>query len=137
LTRAFSTRKSTRAFTLIEVMIAMAVFFVVVFSILNVVVQSLGQARSLQKRHADPGMIAAMLTLTNCMEEASDSGDFADLGELYANQHWMWESAEVGSNMLWRVRIAVFEKLPNGREAVEEMEVEFAKPGCTGAGMRR
>lgn len=122
------------AFTLMEVMIAMAIFFTVVFAILNVVVQSLGAARSLQKRHADAGMLAAELSLTNCLEEGYDTGDFEDL---FPDQHWAREVREIGSNGLWEVRFAVFEKMPNGKESVEEMTVWFAKPSCGGMGMRR
>ena len=63
-------------FSLLEVMIAMFVFFIVVFSVLGMVVQSLGAARSLQQQQADCGMVASMLSLSNTLEESFDSGDF-------------------------------------------------------------
>lgn len=127
--------RAPRAFTLLEVMIAMAVFFIVVFAILGVVVQSLGAARSLQKRHADPSMVAAQLSLTNCLEEGSMTGDFEDL---YPDQTWEYVVSPLGTNnMLWVVDFFVYEKMKSGKQSVETMQVLFARPACSGAGVRR
>jgi hypothetical protein len=93
-------------FSLLEVMIAMAVFFIVVFAILGIVVQSLGAARALQQQHADCGMVASFWSLSNIVEEGSYSGDLDDIVPGYA-----WE-AEVpeppGSNGLYLINIRVF-----------------------------
>ena len=57
------------AFTLLEVMIAVAIFFMATFSILALVSRCLAQARSLQPMQVDANMVAAELSLTNKLEE--------------------------------------------------------------------
>jgi prepilin-type N-terminal cleavage/methylation domain-containing protein len=144
---ASGVRRSTlvfrqHAFTLLEVMIAMAVFFIVVFAILNVVVQSLGAARALQKRHADCSIVAAVLTLTNCLDECSASGTFADifpdLDNVYPDQSWEYVVTPWGTNEnLWIVDIAVIEKMRSGKPSVETMQILLQRPKCSGVGVRR
>ena len=113
-------------FSLLEVMIAMAVFFIVVFAVLGMVVQSLGAARALQRQHADCGMVASMLSLSNTLEEGFDSGDFENL---VADYRWERTITEVGSNGFFQVDIAVFQKNPRGKEVSETMSVLMYKPG--------
>ena len=131
------------AFTLLEVMIAMAVFFIVVFAILNVVVQSLGAARALQKRHADCSIVASVLTLTNCLDEGTASGTFGDifpdLDDVYPDQHWEYDVAPWGTNEnLWVVSIYVYERTKNQKTpSVETMRIMLNRPKCSGIGVRR
>jgi hypothetical protein len=129
---ALCERKRGEGFTLLEVMIAMAVFFIVVFAILGVVVQSLGAARSLQVHRPDAGMLAGMLTLSNCCDEGFEAGDFEDV---FPNHRWERQITEVGTNTgaltLWRVDFAVFERTPSRKEVAEYMSVLMAKPPCT------
>src|SRR5689334_18596540 len=66
------------AFTLLEVMIAMGIFFMAVFTILALVSSSLRNARALQETEVDPSMLAAQLSLTNRLVEGEQSGDFGD-----------------------------------------------------------
>ena len=120
-------------FTLLEVMIAMAVFFIVVFAVLGMVVQSLGAARNLQLRHADAGMLAAELSLTNALEEGCESGDF---GELYPDYQWERCQEEAATNGLYRVTFVVIRKNASGKAVSEEMTVLMYKPGNP-AGFRR
>jgi len=128
-------RRHLRAFTLLEVMIAMTIFFIVVFAVLNVVVQSLGAARALQRPRVDASILAGQLSLTNCLEEGYETGDFEDM---FPNHRWERAITPVGTNdMLWQVDFAVFEKTKGGKENVETMQVLMAKPACTGAGVRR
>ena len=69
-----------------EVLIAIGIFFMVAFAILEMVVTGLGAARALQVRHADVGMLAAELAATNnILEEGVTSGDF---GEFYPHARW-------------------------------------------------
>ena len=80
--------RATRAFTLIEVMIACGIFFMATFAILALVAGTLRNARSLQRGEVDAGMAAAQAyqTLkTNRMESGSTSGDF---GETYRDFTW-------------------------------------------------
>jgi Tfp pilus assembly protein PilV len=58
-----------RAFTILEVMIALSIFFMCVFAILGLVTRSLNQARNLQPFEIDPLSAIAELTLTNRFEE--------------------------------------------------------------------
>src|SRR6185503_18357 len=93
-------------FSLLEVMIAMAVFFIVVFAILGIVVQSVGAARALQQQQADCGIVASFWSLSNIVEEGYYSGD---LHEVVAGYSWEAEVPEPpGSNGLWLINIKVF-----------------------------
>ena len=127
-----SLRRAIQGFTLIEVMIAMFVFFIVVFAILGVVVQSLGAARALQVDRPPAGMVAGMLTLSNCCDEGVDGGDFEDV---FPNHRWERQFMEVGTNAgglsLWQVDIAVFEKTPSKKEVAETLSMIMARPPCT------
>lgn len=59
------------AFTILEVMIAVAIFFACVFGILALVSQSLKGARSLRPVSIDARSAIALLSLTNRLEEGS------------------------------------------------------------------
>ena len=114
-------------FTLLEVMIAMAVFFIVVFAVLGMVVQSLGAARALQVQHPNAGMLAAMLSRSNTLEEGYDSGDFE---EVFPDYRWERQIVEVGSNGFFQVDFVVFKKdVTTGKQVGESMSVLMYKPG--------
>jgi prepilin-type N-terminal cleavage/methylation domain-containing protein len=83
-------RRADTAFTLLEVMIAMAIFFVAMFSILELVSQGLRSARMLGRHVHSPnaGLLAAELSLTNRLEEGTDAGDF---GEDFPSLSWTRE----------------------------------------------
>jgi Tfp pilus assembly protein PilV len=103
-------RASPVAFTLIEVVIAVAIFFMAMFTILGVLSTELHAASILRSSGPTAGMVAAQLSLTNKMEEGSDSGDF---GEIYPGYRWMSQTTEAASNGLFRVEFAVIN--PHGR----------------------
>lgn len=65
-------------FTLIEVMIALGIFFAAVFTILALVSQILRNARGLQRPQVDAGMAAALYVNTNRFPEGTVSGDLGD-----------------------------------------------------------
>ncbi len=92
-------RRAVRAFTLLEVMIAMAIFFMAVFAILGLVSQNLQIARSLSLGEIDVSAVAvelALQTLTNRdMGEGLVSGDF---GETYPGASWTANLYLVASN---------------------------------------
>jgi hypothetical protein len=110
-------------------MIAMAVFFIVVFAVLGLVVQSLGAARALQRPQADFSILASALTLSNTLEEGVESGDFEELGPEFKDYRWEREIIEVGSNGLFQVDFAVFAKNGRGKEVRENMSILMYKPG--------
>lgn len=99
------------SFTLLEVMIAMALFFMAVFAILNVVSQGLGAARSLQIEWPDLGLLSADLLQTNRLDEGVESGDF---GDLHPNFRWRREIMEVATNGLFQINFTI-QGVVNGR----------------------
>jgi hypothetical protein len=124
-------------FTLLEVMIAMFVFFIVVFAVLGLVVQSLGAARALQIHRPDAGMVAAMvfMSATNLEDGATDSGDFEELN--FPDYMWDWGSTEIGSNGLYRVDIAVSQKGRQGKQVRDELVIYKYQPPLPGRARRR
>ena len=123
-TSTLGSRSAGRGFTLLEVMIAMAVFFIVVFAVLGMVVQSLGAARALQVQHPNAGMLAAMLSLSNTLEEGRESGDFE---EIFPEYRWEREITEIGTNF-FQVEFFVFKKDAHGKQVGENMTVLMYKP---------
>ncbi len=82
--------RHTTAFSLVEVMIALAIFFMAVFAILGLMSSVLRNARLLQsKKGVDAGMVAARLALTNKLTLGVDSGDF---GDMYPDYSWMTDT---------------------------------------------
>jgi len=65
-------------FTLIEVMIALGIFFMSVFTILALVSQILRNARGLQRPQMDAGLAAAIYVNTNRFSVGTTSGNFDD-----------------------------------------------------------
>jgi hypothetical protein len=105
---SFVIRHCLRAFTILEVIIACALFFMVMFAILSLVSQGLGGARALQQKQPDAGLLAAELTLTNSLIEGVESGDFEELyPEVYPGYSWTREILEVGSNGLFKVTFTI------------------------------
>ncbi len=123
-------RITFKAFTLLEVIIACAIFFMAAFAILGMVVSGLAQAKALQQRDPDAGMLAATLSLTNQLEEGVESGDFQDLApDLYRDYRWTREINEVGSNGLFQVDFIINGRF--GRRGISEskMSVLMFRPG--------
>lgn len=121
-----------KAFTLLEVMIASAIFFMAMFSILALVSQSLRGARMLTRDAPTPGMAAALsgLVLTNKLEEGTDDGDF---GDSYPDYTWTSDAVLYSTNGLFQVDFAV---LRDGK-LESSMSVLLFKPESTvGVGTR-
>lgn len=115
----------SRAFTLMEVMIAIAVFFMAIFAILELTSRNLKMARALQQPIADPGAVAAQVALTNQLEDAaSESGD---LGPEYPGAQYTWTASEVSSNGLFRVDIVVSQPI-GGRVVQTPLSVLMFRP---------
>ncbi|MBI3880303.1 MAG: hypothetical protein HY301_09610 [Verrucomicrobia bacterium] len=92
------------AFTLLEVMVAVAIFFMAAFAILGLVSQNVGAARRLQRSHLTAASLAAQMTISNKLEEGSSAGDF---GDLYPGFSWMSETTLAMTNGLFQVEFAV------------------------------
>jgi Tfp pilus assembly protein PilV len=103
----FSSR-SPRAFSLLEVMIAIAIFFMASFAILGLISSALANARRLQRPLVDASALVSQLSLTNKITEGSYSGNLGDvLGKAYDNYKWTGEIVEVGSNKLFQADFVI------------------------------
>src|SRR6187402_2592433 len=71
-------RRSQCAFTILEVMIALAIFFACTFGILALVSQSLRQARALRAINMDARSAIALLSLTNQLAEGPIPPEIVD-----------------------------------------------------------
>ena len=124
-----STVRSVSAFTLIEVLIAMFVFFTVALAVLELMVTSLGAARALQIQEADPGMVAAELSVTNKLGEESVSGDFE---KLFPDYFWERNVIEAGTNGLFQVDIRVVHSVKKRASSESTMSILLFRPGSGG-----
>ena len=110
------------AFTLLEVMIAMGIFFMCIFSILALVSQNLSAARRLQHQDIDISVLAAQLSLTNRLEEGFESGE---LGDYAPGILWSRTVTEVGSNGFFRVDFTLHEPTHNKRAPLSEQRLSI------------
>lgn len=97
-------------------MIAIAIFFMCVFVILELVSTNLRHVQHLQKPSVDIGSLASELSLTNRLEEGGDSGNF---GSLYPGVSWSRQITVVGTNGLFQVDFLVQDGSAGGRFPVE------------------
>lgn len=122
-----------------EVMIAVAIFFVAIASVLQLMSRGLKMARALQQDVPSPAIIAseiAQLSTTNALEDGGTlSGDFSFLSsELYADYSWDAQTYEVSSNGLFQADILVTGQRGSG--VVERrMSVLLFSPNSTVSGM--
>jgi hypothetical protein len=117
-----------RAFSLMEVMIAIGIFFMCIFVILTLVTSSLANARRLQRPMVDAAMLASELSLTNKIVEGTQSGDF---GKIYPGYSWKSEINEVETNGLYQADFTVFQDHPN--EVVEKISVLYFNATSAGS----
>lgn len=121
---SLDTRRSEAAFTLMEVMIAAAIFFMCSFTILALLASTLRSVRALQHTTLDAGMLAAELSLTNRLYEGTESGDF---GDLYPDYQWTREIYEVSSNRLFEVDFTIY-KRAGDRPTESHMSILLYRP---------
>lgn len=125
-------KAARQAFTLLEVIIAMAIFFVAMFSVMQLMSRGLGMARALQQDMPSPGMIAAELAqmaATNRIDDGgSYSGDFEFLApEIYPDFKWEAQTYQYASNGLFKADIVVV-GLRNGQTIERSMSVFLFSP---------
>ena len=102
-------RSAAAAFSLLEVMVAIAIFFTAAFAILSVVAGGLRNARLLQRPQVDAAAVASALSITNKIVEGTSSGDLSDLlGETYRGYTWESTAIEVQSNKLFQVDFVIY-----------------------------
>jgi hypothetical protein len=96
------------AFSLLEVMIAVAIFFMATFAILALTSRTIAQARALQPMQVDPASVAAELSLTNKLEEGPIPPEIIEHFEhMYPNYTCGGMITEVGTNGLFQVDLEV------------------------------
>ena len=115
--------RSVTAFTLMEVVIASALFFLAVFTILALVSTTLKNARALRRIEVDAGMVAAQLFKTNRFSEEVTSGEF---GHAYPDYSWECASFEAATNGLWQFDIKVMRR--GVHDPVDQMTVFIFSP---------
>ena len=103
-----------RAFSLLEVMIALTIFFMAIFTILGSVSRSLGAARSLQQKFPDISALVADLMLTNKVEEGTGGGDF---GDLFPGYTWTGYTNQIATNGLFQIDFVIQSR--RGSQSVE------------------
>jgi hypothetical protein len=115
-----------KAFTLLEVMIAVAIFFSCMFAILALVSNALRSARLLQQPDVDPGVLASYVAMTNKLYEGPLDIP-SELEDIYPDCRFDGEILEVGSNGFFRVDMIVTRRTGR-RDTVIPMSVEFYRP---------
>jgi Tfp pilus assembly protein PilV len=126
--------KGLKAFTLLEVMIAVAIFFMATFSILALVSRCLAQARALQPMQVDANMVAAELSMTNRLEEGPIPPEIIKRFEhLYPNYTATGYITEVGTNGFFQVDVEVA-GLTSGRHMANSKSTVYLFRQSTGRG---
>ncbi|HEX3988038.1 MAG TPA: hypothetical protein VHZ30_01325 [Verrucomicrobiae bacterium] len=100
------------AFTLLEVMLAVTIFFMAMFAILGLLTSGVRAASMLRNNGPTAGMILAQLSATNILEEGSKSGNFKDV-PIYNNYQWAANLHEVDTNGLFQVDVVVTDSKGN------------------------
>jgi hypothetical protein len=130
-----------QAFSLLEVMVALGVFFMGVFAILGLVSSSLSNARRLQRPIVDAGLVASEVCQTNQLVEGIYSGDLSEfLGKSCQGYTYTYAVDEVFSNHLYKVSI-ILQDDARGRTVVSQTTFLLfrpqSKPGSLDGGIRR
>src|ERR1043165_622262 len=103
-------KRGPLAFTLLEVIIACAIFFMFAFAVLELVTRGLSAARSIQQREPDIGLVLAPLSTNRVFEIGSASGDFEELYPgIYPGYQWAYDiSQHFGeTNPLFQVTVVI------------------------------
>jgi len=120
--------RARHAFTLLEVMFAVAAFFAASFAILALVSTSLGSARLLQQPMVDGGEVAGQLSQTNSLVEGGESGDLSELlGKQYQDYSWTYDIEEVQTNKLFQVDFIV-QRNSGDKPVVSKMSILLFRP---------
>jgi prepilin-type N-terminal cleavage/methylation domain-containing protein len=119
-----------RAFTLLEVMIAIAIFFVASFAILGLISSSLNNVRRLQRPSVDASPVLARYAATNSLVEGTYQGNLGEpelLGKDYRDYNYVVGIEEVASNHLYAVECKISQNSGN-REVISDLTTVIYKP---------
>jgi hypothetical protein len=119
-----------RAFNLLEVMIAIAVFFVGAFAILSLVSASLANVNRIRRPSVDASPVLATWAATNKLVEGQYHGSLGDenmLGKGYRDYNWVADIQEIRSNHLYLVDCKIV--MANGRaDMISHMTTVLYRP---------
>jgi hypothetical protein len=119
---------SRHGFSLLEVMIAIGIFFMAAFAILGLVSSSLENARRLQRPLVDAGAVASWLSATNRLIEGTYTVSLGDvLGDAYDRYDCTYDVQEVEPRGLYEVGYTVRSTTGN-HELVYSMTNLFFSP---------
>jgi hypothetical protein len=129
-----SRRRQYLAFSLLEVMIALAIFFMCTFAILGLTAQLLQNARAFQTKVAPHvSMVHAWYTSkTNRVTDGLTTVEFSDvssdLGDLYRDYYAEIEAlpSEIMTNGLWEVSYRVYNR--RSKQVESEMLTLYFDP---------
>ncbi len=112
-----------------EVMIAIGVFCIGVFAILDVVASVLHGARLLDKPMVDSGVVASEIAQTNSIvDQTSGFGDLSEfLGDPYKGYAYAYTINEIESNRLYQADIAVTSDAP-GKPVISKISILLFRP---------
>jgi prepilin-type N-terminal cleavage/methylation domain-containing protein len=119
-----------RAFTLLEVMIAIAIFFIGAFAVLGLISSSLANVRRLQRPSVDASPVLATWLATNSWIVGTYRGSLGDknmLGKDYLGYDWNLEIDEIESNHLYRAD-CIITTADSQREVISHMATVAFKP---------
>jgi len=125
-----SASPANRAFTLLEVMIAIAIFFVTSFAVLGLISSSLNNVRRLQRPSVDASPVLARYAATNSLIEGVYQGNLGEpelLGKDYRDYNYVVGIEEVASNHLYAVNCKIFQATGN-REVISDLTTVLYKP---------
>lgn len=110
-------------------MIAIGVFCIGVFAILDVVAGVMRGARLIDKPMVDAGVVAGEIVQTNALVEVSGvTGDLSEfLGDGYKGYKYAYDINEVESNKLFQADIAVTSDAP-GKPIVSQISILLFRP---------
>jgi Tfp pilus assembly protein PilV len=124
------------AFSLLEVMIAVSLFFMATFSILALVSRSVAQARALQPIQIDPSAVASELSLTNRLEEGPIPPEYITSFEhMYPGYTCTGFITEIATNGLFKVDLKVGGVSSSGRAVVSDSSIILFRPMSAPKGM--
>jgi hypothetical protein len=137
---SFHTPRFRTAFTILEVMVACAIFFMVAFAILELVTRSLAAAKAIQQREPDPGIILAMFSTNRAWEEMSISGNYEDIAPgMYPGYRWELFAKPVGTNdLLYEVNVISYSERKRAQGPMVVSGLFFSpnsKPGSASKGL--
>jgi prepilin-type N-terminal cleavage/methylation domain-containing protein len=120
--------RQQRAFSLLEVMVAVMIFCMAAFTILALVSSSLENTRRLQRPLVDTSVLAGCYSLTNQLVEGNYSGDLGDtLGKAYRGYRWTSAVSEVQTNKLFQVDL-ILQSPAAGNPVVSKTSILLYRP---------